>query len=127
MKSTYKNDFATNTWQGAAYESGLDNSPMYDSVSFSKDKNMLALADVGLMSVYNMDCESMAEIAVVLNKQTVATELRDRATKYRLQINTLWHQEDDMYNSKLKDLGCLLRGFHLQIFIRCLPRPLNKH
>jgi len=101
----YKGDFATNTWQGAAYESGLDNSPMYDSVPFNKDKNMLALADVGLMSMYVMDCESLAEIAVVLNKQSVAAELKERAAKYRIQLNTLWNNEDGMYYNKRTDNG----------------------
>jgi len=101
----YKGDFAANSWQGAAYESGLDNSPMYDSVPFNKDKNMLALADVGLMSMYIMDCESLAEIAVVLNKQTIANELKDRATKYRLKLNTLWNNDAGMYYNKRMDSG----------------------
>ena len=101
----YKGDFAANTWQGAAYESGLDNSPMYDSIPFNKDKNMLALADVGLISMYVMDCESLAEIAVVLNKQTIATELKVRAQKYRTKLNTLWNNEEGMYYNKRTDNG----------------------
>ncbi|NJK86176.1 MAG: hypothetical protein HC906_09590, partial [Bacteroidales bacterium] len=36
----YKGDFATNTWQGAAYESGLDNSPMFDDIPFNTETHM---------------------------------------------------------------------------------------
>ena len=35
-----------NDRQGAAYESGLDNSPMYDAIPFDKDRNILLLEDV---------------------------------------------------------------------------------
>ncbi len=41
---------------GAALESGLDNSPMYDDVPFDKDRCLLELADVGLTSLFVMDC-----------------------------------------------------------------------
>ncbi|MGL4629925.1 MAG: MGH1-like glycoside hydrolase domain-containing protein [Leadbetterella sp.] len=99
----YKSDIATNTFQGAAYESGLDNSPMFDNVPFNKDKNMMAQADVGLMSFYVMDCESLADIALILNKEAIAIELKERAVKYRNKLNTLWHQEDGMYYNKRID------------------------
>ncbi len=98
-------DFAANQWQGAAYESGLDNSPMYDSVPFNKDNNMLALADAGLMGLYIMDCDALAEIAQVLNKQSVAKELTDRANKYRIHIKELWSEPDGMYLNKRTDNG----------------------
>ncbi len=52
--------------QGAAYESGLDNSPMYDGVPFDPDRHTMMLADVGLTGLYIGDCRSLCEIAAIL-------------------------------------------------------------
>ncbi|MDF1513068.1 MAG: hypothetical protein P1S60_04595, partial [Anaerolineae bacterium] len=43
-------------WQGAAFESGLDNSPMYDNVPYNRETHLMELADVGLNGMYIMDC-----------------------------------------------------------------------
>jgi hypothetical protein len=55
-------DASANTWQAAAYESGLDNSPMFDKVPFNKNTHLMEQADVGLQSLYVMDCEALADI-----------------------------------------------------------------
>ncbi len=98
-------DFAANAWQGAAYESGLDNSPMFDSVPFNADKNMLALADAGLMGMYGMDCDALAEIAQVLKKPAIVKELRERGNFYRNQLGKLWSEETGIYLNKRTDIG----------------------
>lgn len=98
-----KGDGADNEWQGAAYESGLDNSPMYDSVPFNKEKNMLALADAGLMGMYVMDCDALAQIATVLNKTSEAKELTARANEYRTQLKKLWNQPSGIFLNKRTD------------------------
>ncbi len=98
-------DFAANAWQGAAYESGLDNSPMFDSVPFNTEKNMLALADAGLMGMYAMDCDALAEIAQVLNKPAIAKELQERGNFYRKQLGKLWSEETGIYLNKRTDIG----------------------
>ena len=48
---------------GAALESGLDNSPMYDDIAFDYENNRLKLEDVGLTGLYIMDCRSLIELA----------------------------------------------------------------
>lgn len=98
-------DFAANAWQGAAYESGLDNSPMFDGVPFNAEKNMLALADAGLMGMYGMDCDALAEIAQVLNKPAIAKELRERGNFYRQQLGKLWSDATGIYLNKRTDIG----------------------
>ena len=40
------------TRQAAVYESGLDNSPMYDATTYDQQSHTLEYADVGLMSMY---------------------------------------------------------------------------
>jgi len=105
VKPPLEGDFATNSWQGAAYESGLDNSPMYDSVPFNKQTHMLELADAGLMGLYVMDCDALSEIASVLGKAQEAKELKDRGNYYRKNLSQLWDEKAGIYKNKRTDTG----------------------
>jgi putative isomerase len=91
---------AVNKLQGAKYESGLDNSPMYDSVSFDPDKHLMMLADVGLMSLYIMDCNALADLAEVMDKPDIQKELLERAQKYGKSLETLWDEKTGLYLNK---------------------------
>jgi len=83
-------DHSRGTWQGAVYESGLDNSPMYDGTYYNPQTNRLEFADVGMTSLYIADCDALAAIADVVDRATEATELRNRAARYRSSLATLW-------------------------------------
>ncbi len=61
-------DRSRGTWQGAVYESGLDNSPMYDGTFYNPQTHLLEYADVGMTSLYIADCDALAEIADALGK-----------------------------------------------------------
>jgi len=100
-----KSDFATNTWQGAAYESGLDNSPMYDNIPFNRQTHMLELADAGLMGMYVMDCEALADIAAILGRDREVKELRERGDYYRKNLGQLWDEKAGIYKNKRTDTG----------------------
>jgi putative isomerase len=100
-----KSDFATNTWQGAAYESGLDNSPMFDNVPFNGKTHLMEQADAGLTGLYVMDCDALAEIAGVIGKNEEAAELKDRAEFYRHNLNSLWDKKSGIYRNKRTDTG----------------------
>jgi len=91
--------------QRAQYESGLDNSPMYDSVPFNYKTHTMQLADVGLMSFYVMDCNSLAEISNILGKKTEAEELKKRAAYYTKQLATLWDEQKGIFLNKRLDNG----------------------
>ena len=91
-------DPSVGTLQGAKYESGLDNSPMYDGASF--DGRLMQLADVGLMSFYIADCEALAEIATELGRTRDAADLRRRANRYRRALATLWDPATGIYRNK---------------------------
>jgi putative isomerase len=88
------------TRQGAVYESGLDNSPMYDGAVYDPKSHLLEIADVGLMSLYIADCDALAQIADVLGKPAEARELRDRSTRYRASLATLWSEQDGIFFNK---------------------------
>ena len=90
---------------GAALESGLDNSPMYDDIPFDPNLHMLSLADVGLNGMYVMDCLALADIAAVLGRKDDASELRGRAATYRAKMADLWSQERGIYLNRRTDTG----------------------
>jgi putative isomerase len=98
---------ATGKMLGAKFESGLDDSPMYDNIPFDTIKHMMKLADVGLMSMYIMDCNSLAEIARILNKPAIEKELLDRANKYGDKLETLWDEKEGIYLNKNLETGLL--------------------
>ncbi len=98
-----KMDKNAHTRFGAALESGLDNSPMYDDIPFDTARNQLKLADVGLMSLYVMDCDALSDIAGVLGKEKIRDELQSRAKKYRTNLNKLWDEKTGMYLNKRLD------------------------
>ena len=96
-------DNSINTMQGAKYESGLDNSPMYDDVSFNKQSGKMEYADVGLMSFYVMDCNSLAAIADIMGKNADAKELRERSAKYGEKLKSLWDDSTGIFLNKRLD------------------------
>jgi hypothetical protein len=85
-------DGSRGTWQGAIFESGLDNSPMYDGSTYNPETHLLEYADVGLMSMYLADCDALAQIADTLQKPAEARELRDRGARYRAKLATMWDE-----------------------------------
>ena len=96
-------DRNAHTRYGAALESGLDNSPMYDSIPFDTVRHQLKLADVGLMSLYIMDCDALSEIAGILGKVEIQKELSARADTYRENLNKLWDESRGIYLNKRLD------------------------
>jgi hypothetical protein len=88
---------------GAALESGLDNSPMYDDVPFDADHHVLKLHDAGLNGLYIADSDALADIAAVLGRDDEATELRQRADRYRAATQRLW--DSDLFYNRRTDTG----------------------
>jgi hypothetical protein len=92
-----------NETYGGALESGLDNSPMYDEVPFDTLTHQQKLNDVGLSSLYVMDCKLLAKIAEELGQKRDANELRERANRYAGNMQTLWDAENAFYYNKRTD------------------------
>ena len=95
--------YGVNELQGALYESGLDNSTMYDNIAFDKEKHIMLLADVGLMSFYVLDCKALAEMADVIKKPEIADELRKRAEKYAANLQHLWNEKEGIFLNRHLD------------------------
>jgi putative isomerase len=98
-------DGTFHNFQAALFESGLDNSPMYDGVPFNPQTNKLEMADVGLNALYVADCRALAEIAGVLGKSADQRELLARGDKYAAALGTLWDETTGMYLNKRTDTG----------------------
>jgi putative isomerase len=98
-------DGTADTWQAALYESGLDNSPMYDDVPFDKSSHRLQLADVGLTALYVADCDALAEIARTLGRPADAAELDRRARRYAAALRAMWDEKSGSYLNRRCDTG----------------------
>jgi hypothetical protein len=98
-------DGTVHNFQAALYESGLDNSPMYDGVPFNQLTNRLEMADVGLNALYVADCRALAEIAGVLGKTAEQRELLARGDQYAAALSTLWDEKAGIYLNKRTDTG----------------------
>ncbi len=90
---------------GAALESGLDNSPMYDEIPFEAGRNQLALADVGLMSMFIVDCEALSDLAGMMGRKDQQQVLTERASRTRKRLATMWEDERGVFLNRRTDTG----------------------
>jgi neutral trehalase len=98
---------ATRTKRTAGYESGMDDSPMYEGVPFNKEKNTLELQDVGLTCLVIADSLALVEMAEVLGRDVEAAELRERAATLSRNLEQLWDEETGLYLNRRTDSGAL--------------------
>ena len=94
---------------GAALESGLDNSPMYDDVPFNRESHRLELEDVGLTGLYILDCRSLMELAQLIGREKEIPELQQRMDQARAGLETLWDEENGFYYNRRTDTGTFSR------------------
>ena len=90
---------------GAALESGLDNSPMYDDVPFNKETHRLELEDVGLTGLYILDCHSLMALARVIGRDEDIPELQQRMDAACAGLDHLWDEEFGFYCNRRTDTG----------------------
>jgi hypothetical protein len=90
---------------GAAMESGLDNSPMYDEIPVDPETGIMALADVGLTSLHILDCQALGELAAVIGRGEEADLLAARAKRGLAALHGLWSEEDGLFLNRRTDLG----------------------
>lgn len=90
--------------QHAKWESGMDDSPMYDDVAYNPGTYTMELDDVGLNSLYALDSECLAKIAAILgydNDSRHFTEDYERIT--RLVREYLWNDQDGIFENRYWD------------------------
>jgi hypothetical protein len=89
----------------AAWESGMDDSPMYEGVPFDPKKGIFEMQDVGLNALYVADCSALADIADVLGRKVESAELRLRAEEFGRQMENLWVPSAGLYLNRRTDTG----------------------
>ncbi|WP_129666184.1 amylo-alpha-1,6-glucosidase [Phytoactinopolyspora endophytica] len=88
----------------ARRESGLDDSPMYDDVTYDASTHTMDLADVGLNALHIADAEALAVVAGRLDDDATATKLREEAEAARSEFNRLlWDAEHGEYRNRSAD------------------------
>lgn len=90
---------------GAALESGLDNSPMYDDIPFDTNSHMMQLSDVGLTGLYILDCRNLAKIAEILGHPEDVSELQARTLTTEKALQSLWDTEFGLFCNRLTTDG----------------------
>ncbi|MBQ3865100.1 MAG: hypothetical protein II781_04605 [Clostridia bacterium] len=90
---------------GAALESGLDNSPMYDDIPFDKDTHMLCLADVGLTGLVIMDLKALIALSEIEGNPERRELFQSRLAVCEKAIQRLWCEEDGFFYNKRTDTG----------------------
>lgn len=87
-----------NTMLCAMYESGLDNSPMYDQVKFNEETHTMELADVGLNALYALDCMCMGRIAGILDRKEDEKTFYGEYERIKEKMNReMYDEETGMY------------------------------
>lgn len=90
---------------GAALESGLDNSPMYDDIPFDKQSHRLLLKDVGLTGLYILDTRCLIEFADLLGRKEDAALLNQRLEQAEQGLEGLWDETMGFYCNRRCDTG----------------------
>ncbi|MBN2432376.1 MAG: hypothetical protein JXQ27_12950 [Acidobacteria bacterium] len=93
------------TATAAGYESGMDDSPMYDGVPFNPEKHNFELQDVGLTSLVIADCRALAEMAALLGRDDEQKELLARADTLAGALERCWSPETGLYLNRRTDAG----------------------
>ncbi len=115
-------DVNAHTVVAAIWESGMDDSPMYEDVPFNPAKNVLEIQDVGLNGLYIADCRALAEIAEAIGRAEEARELRSRAQQFSAEIEGLWDPETGLYLNRRTDNGEVSRRISPTLFYPLIGR-----
>ena len=87
--------------QAAKWETGLDNSPLYDTATFNATSGLMSQWDVGLQALYIADALMLAGLAAEVNRSDLVADLRARASAATARLqNELWCEEAGTYFNK---------------------------
>lgn len=92
------------TLQNSRYESGLDDTPIYDNVVYNVKTSTMEMDDVGLNAFYALDAESLASFAAILGKTDDSERFTREAEQVRQRIQrSLWNENDGIYENRYWD------------------------
>ena len=84
--------------QAAKWESGMDDSPSWDEAVYDPHTYTLNLDSVDINSLYALDAECLAKIAVILGKEDDARKLQADYEQIKQRVREkLWNEKDGIY------------------------------
>jgi hypothetical protein len=87
--------------QAAQWESGIDDNPMYDHVTFNPRTYTMELDDVGLNALYALDAECLAGIAAILGKDDDAKQFNADCARVKQTVREkLWNDQDGIFENR---------------------------
>jgi putative isomerase len=88
--------------QKAKFESGMDNSPMYDHTVMDEDSHLMQLYDVGMSSLFAQEAYSLAELADAIGRgPELSQRLRLRGDAMRDKIRSeLWDPYQQIFANR---------------------------
>jgi glycogen debranching enzyme len=90
--------------QGAKYESGQDNSPMFDDARMNEKSRTMEIDMVGLSGLWAADALYLSYMAKELGREDEARELKQQAIDMSKRIDSiLWNEDIGMYCNKYWD------------------------
>ena len=91
-----------NPMQVGRWESGMDNSPMFDAWTGDFADNKMQMYVAGQSSLHTMDSDALATLATAIGRHAEAAVLQQRADAMRQRIaDNLWDQELGVFVNKL--------------------------
>lgn len=97
--SSYETE-ASGNLQGARFESGLDNYPLFDDAGWDGERGQMMQADVGLMSLYIRDCDELAALCQRVGRSEDAQRLHERAERFATALDQLWDDDSGIYRNR---------------------------
>ena len=86
--------------QPAKWESGMDDSPMWDETAYDARTYTLNLDDVGLNSLYALDAECLAKIAAILGEEDDSRKFSSEYEHMKQIVREkLWNDKDGIYEN----------------------------
>ncbi|MGH9446425.1 MAG: MGH1-like glycoside hydrolase domain-containing protein, partial [Terriglobia bacterium] len=90
--------------QAAKWESGMDDSPMWDHAAYDPQTYTMNLDDVGLNSLYALDSECLAKIAAILGQTADAAGFSAEYSRIKKLVQQkLWNGQDGIYENRYWD------------------------
>ncbi|HXJ96324.1 MAG TPA: trehalase family glycosidase [Terriglobia bacterium] len=90
--------------QQAKWESGMDDSPMWDDAAYDTKTYTMNLDDVGLNSLYALDAECLAKIAMALGNKEDSERFSAEYDRIKhLVRERLWNDADGIYENRFWD------------------------
>jgi putative isomerase len=87
--------------QAGKWETGLDNSPLYDNATFDNATGLLSQMDVGLHALYIADARALAALARLVGRDDLVADLDARAgAAAALLQSELWCEDAGTYLNK---------------------------